>query len=244
MYSPLELDEIRLERSRDREGVLASRIEKMKNKLTSMRKSRTEVQTRRDIAASVEEKIDKFNARGREIYGKAWEEGQSGSMPIRELVKIPESDVRAMQMEAQAIVTARKEEEKRDLWGLWNDKADLGSYSSAPRKDNSARLSTADKSTGDRVTPSNLVSTEYNEGVQQKGQSHRKRSAGKSSKSNDRVGDNARPKVKVPSHLMKKYTAVHRNNSHGGSNQNSDLPIISPPPGPPPPSAIRYSKNK
>lgn len=51
----------------------------------------------------------------RAVYGDAWE-GKNGALPIRELVKIPESDVRAMQMEAQAIVTARKEEEKHDLW--------------------------------------------------------------------------------------------------------------------------------
>lgn len=51
----------------------------------------------------------------RSIYGDAWE-GQHGAVPIRELVKIPESDVRAMQLEAQAIVTARKQEEKQDLW--------------------------------------------------------------------------------------------------------------------------------
>lgn len=51
----------------------------------------------------------------RAVYGDAWE-GKNGAVPIRELVKIPESDVRAMQMEAQAIVTARKEEEKQDLW--------------------------------------------------------------------------------------------------------------------------------
>jgi hypothetical protein len=51
----------------------------------------------------------------RQVYGEAWE-GSNGAVPIRELVKIPDSDVRAMQMEAQAIVTARKEEEKQDLW--------------------------------------------------------------------------------------------------------------------------------
>jgi hypothetical protein len=51
----------------------------------------------------------------RDIYGDAWE-GKNGAVPIRELVKIPDTDVKAMQMEAQAIVTARKEEEKKDLW--------------------------------------------------------------------------------------------------------------------------------
>mmetsp|Transcript_22011 Transcript_22011/g.37129 ORF Transcript_22011/g.37129 Transcript_22011/m.37129 type:complete len:251 (-) Transcript_22011:3257-4009(-) len=37
-----------------------------------------------------------------------------------------------MQMEAQAIVTARKEEEKQDLWDLWNkDNVELGNRSDA-----------------------------------------------------------------------------------------------------------------
>lgn len=119
MYSPLELDEIRLERAADREGVLSSKIDKMKNKLSNMRKQKTEVQTRRDIATSIEERVHKFNTKGRDIYGDAWE-GKNGAVPIRELVKLPDTDVHAMQLEAQAIVTARKEEEKKDLWDLWN----------------------------------------------------------------------------------------------------------------------------
>lgn len=35
------------------------------NKLSDMRKTRTEVQTRRDIANSIEERVDKFNTKGR-----------------------------------------------------------------------------------------------------------------------------------------------------------------------------------
>lgn len=131
MYSPLELDEIRLERAQDREGKLAMKIDKMKSKLANLRKTRTEVQTRKDIAANIEDRVDKFNAKGRAVYGDAWE-GKNGAVPIRELVKIPESDVRAMQMEAQAIVTARKEEEKQDLWDLWHkDDVELGNRSGA-----------------------------------------------------------------------------------------------------------------
>lgn len=36
MYSPLELDEIRLERATDREGILAGKIDKMKVPLGNM----------------------------------------------------------------------------------------------------------------------------------------------------------------------------------------------------------------
>ena len=80
-----------------------------------MRKARTELHTRRDVAASIEDRIDRFNEKGKKIYGDAWD-GNNGTVPIRDLVKIPDSEVKSMQMEAQAIVTARKEEEKKDLW--------------------------------------------------------------------------------------------------------------------------------
>lgn len=56
-----------------------------------------------------------FDIFDRDIYGDAWE-GKNGAVPIRELVKIPDTEVRSMQLEAQAIVTARKQEEEKDLW--------------------------------------------------------------------------------------------------------------------------------
>jgi len=120
MFSSLELEEIRVERVQDRERTIMGRIDRMKAKLTNMRRKRTEIQTRRDIAASVEDRVERFNSKGRQIYGSAWD-GADGSLPVRDMIKIPEQEIKAIQMEAQVIATARKEEEKKDLWNMWND---------------------------------------------------------------------------------------------------------------------------
>ena len=111
----------------------------IKKKLTLHRKRKTELQTKRDIAATIEDRIESYNDKGRyevtsilymddvlcnrRIYGPAWDEGigNEESFPIkyirriiislivltecRELVSLPEHEIRALRIEAQNIIT-------------------------------------------------------------------------------------------------------------------------------------------
>lgn len=65
-----------------------------------MRRTRTEIETRRDISSAVEDRLEKFNDKGRcvypiyslilalivcmlsQIYGEAWD-GGNGTVPVR-----------------------------------------------------------------------------------------------------------------------------------------------------------------
>ena len=47
----------------------------MQSKLAYHRKKKTQVQTDRDIKRRLGERVEKFNDKGRSIYGEAWDDG-------------------------------------------------------------------------------------------------------------------------------------------------------------------------
>ena len=109
-FSALELDDIRIGRQTDIEASLSNQIDSLKKRLELQRKRRTNMETKRDIAATVEERVEKFNAKGKSIYGDAWDGQDGGQIPIKELITIPENEIREMRIEAQNIITSRKSE--------------------------------------------------------------------------------------------------------------------------------------
>ena len=52
----------------------------IQNKLAFHRKKKTQVQTDRDIKRRLGERIERFNEKGRDIYGEAWD---AGEIPVR-----------------------------------------------------------------------------------------------------------------------------------------------------------------
>ena len=130
LYSALELDDIRLDRASEFELGIENKINILKKKLQFSRQKKTEILVRKDIEEQLGDKLDKFNSKGMSIYGNMWD---SGEVPIRDLISIPEKELRSLQVEAQNIVTQRKAEEERDLWKLWNETKTKLSPPSSPR---------------------------------------------------------------------------------------------------------------
>ena len=99
IFTPLELDEIRLDRLDDIESSLKSSINTLKvstltpkvpngalfaqqlilfshqTKLAFHRKKKTQTQTDRDIKRRLGERVEQFNDKGRSMYGEAWDQG-------------------------------------------------------------------------------------------------------------------------------------------------------------------------
>jgi hypothetical protein len=82
MFTDLQLEEIRLERVSEKEKTLLGRMSQMKvcllnsfllelidtqQKLSDIRKKKTNIETRRDITKVVEERLDTFNEKGRSV---------------------------------------------------------------------------------------------------------------------------------------------------------------------------------
>lgn len=120
-FTPLQIEEIRLSRQQEIENSLKTKINTMKKQLTVQRKKKTEILTKRDVMDKLEDRIDTFHSKGRSIYGVAWDQAGEDTVPLKELVAIPEAEMRAIAIEAKNIVTERKAEEERDLWELWNE---------------------------------------------------------------------------------------------------------------------------
>lgn len=121
MFSKLELDEIRLERIDERESFLKGQMNAIQNRLTSYRRKKTEMSVQREISNKIEERVAGFNEKGQSIYGDQW---NSGEVPIQDVLSIPENEMRQLRIEATNIITARKAEEEKDLWHLWNTDKD------------------------------------------------------------------------------------------------------------------------
>lgn len=121
MFTNLELDEIRLERLDERESFLTGQLKNIQDKLAVHRRKKTNTQIKHDIEQNIEANVSKYNSKGASIYGQQWEDGQ---VPIKEVMAIPDEEVRKLRIEAQNIVTQRKAEEQKDLWSLWNTSRD------------------------------------------------------------------------------------------------------------------------
>ena len=121
MFTNLELDEIRLERLDERESFLTGQLKNIQDKLAVHRRKKTNTQIKHDIEQNIEANVSKYNSKGASIYGQQWEDGQ---VPIKEVMAIPDEEVRKLRIEAQNIVTQRNAEEQKDLWSLWNTNRD------------------------------------------------------------------------------------------------------------------------
>lgn len=97
-------------------------IDELKNKITISRQKKTDILIKKDIQEKLGDKLDKFNTKGMSIYGQSWEAATNMGTTIRDMVSIPEKEIRSLQVEAQNIVTQRKAEEESSLWNLWKSK--------------------------------------------------------------------------------------------------------------------------
>ena len=54
----------------------------------------------------MDEKLEAFNARGIDIYGSAWDNAdEDTAVPIRDLIVLPQDEIRRLRIEAQNIIT-------------------------------------------------------------------------------------------------------------------------------------------
>lgn len=128
--SVLELDDIRIERLDRIETSIYKKIGGLKDKLAFHRMKKTAIETNKDITSMVRDKIDAFNARGQGIYGVAawegdreggWTQEGDGPLPLRDVLSLPDDEIRKIQIQARNIVTERKAKEEKDLWNMWNE---------------------------------------------------------------------------------------------------------------------------
>ena len=52
------------------------------------------------------------------MYGAEWD---SGEVPLRTLLAVPDAEIQRMQIEARNLVTESKARAERDMWSVWNE---------------------------------------------------------------------------------------------------------------------------
>lgn len=95
-------------RSGRAEGIVQSKISKLQQTLETMKRRRAEeaeAEARQRLLLEAEELRD---ARGREVYGDAWDNPQAGKgAPLRDLFALTEMEVQLLEREAQDIIEAQ-----------------------------------------------------------------------------------------------------------------------------------------
>lgn len=123
LFDSVDLDDIRIDRLNDIENNIKNNIKDLTKKLAFHRvKKKTEVLADRDLRIKLIERSAEADDRGRTIYGEAWDygDGKDGP-PLKDLLKLTTKEAKSIRKEAEEILVKRKEEEKRDLWEIWNE---------------------------------------------------------------------------------------------------------------------------
>eukprot|EP01036_Dinobryon_divergens_P034026 gene34026-43961_t len=117
-FDPIELEEIKIERMDDVENSLKSSIQTLKDKMSFSRQKKTALLADRDLRVVIDENVQANNnvGNGRNIYGEAWEANYKGkSVPVKaERPVIQKEKVSEEEEEVEV------EDEKIDLWQMWN----------------------------------------------------------------------------------------------------------------------------
>ncbi|CAN0492722.1 unnamed protein product, partial [Phaeothamnion confervicola] len=74
-----QLDELRIRREAEREALLEEEVGKLQARVSLHRHNRLVLTARRETAALVEEGEERWDARGRQVYGDAWDNAVDGN---------------------------------------------------------------------------------------------------------------------------------------------------------------------
>ncbi|KAG5193034.1 hypothetical protein JKP88DRAFT_272334 [Tribonema minus] len=105
MFTPLELDEIRLRKEEEREAALDEKIQAMQQRKKMHSTNRMMLTARTKTARVVDEEGGAdWDEKGRAVYGSAWDEPNDGNLPLRELFNLPDEEIRAAKAQAAQLV--------------------------------------------------------------------------------------------------------------------------------------------
>jgi len=84
---------------------LLEELKKVQKKLDTSRQRRAMLTARKDIVKEeeqqlIEDGISQYDAKGRLLYGDAWDTAVDGQIPLRELLSLPEEELRLLRVEA------------------------------------------------------------------------------------------------------------------------------------------------
>ena len=102
MFTPLELDEIRIRREEEKECLLEDQIQLLQARQRVHSHNRTILTARAATGRMVDAAgAEAWDAKGRALYGQdAWDVGQDGHLPLRQLFNLPAEEIHSAKQEA------------------------------------------------------------------------------------------------------------------------------------------------
>ncbi|CAM9326580.1 unnamed protein product [Hapterophycus canaliculatus] len=106
-YSREELTQIRIDRELAKEEVLEEKAHQLKGRALMHRRNRLILSARKDAGRIIlQDAQERWDARGRSIYGDAWDQPQDGNFPLRTLFNLPSEEIDSIREEARRLLQA------------------------------------------------------------------------------------------------------------------------------------------
>ncbi|CAM9948008.1 unnamed protein product [Scytosiphon promiscuus] len=103
-YSHEELTQIRIDRELAKEEVLEEKAHQLKGRARIHRRNRLILSARKDADLMLQSAQERWDARGRSIYGDAWDDPQDGNLPLRTLFNLPSQEIDLVREEAKRLL--------------------------------------------------------------------------------------------------------------------------------------------
>ncbi|CAM9678610.1 unnamed protein product [Chrysoparadoxa australica] len=107
MFTPAELDEIRIRKETERTALLDAKIEKLQSQRRRHLQIKAQLTERKETHEYMQQSENEWDTRGRHIYGQAWDTEIDGNMPIKDLMRLSEEELRDIRIAAANRVRAQ-----------------------------------------------------------------------------------------------------------------------------------------
>ncbi|CBJ29406.1 expressed unknown protein [Ectocarpus siliculosus] len=103
-FSPEQLGQIRINREMAKEALLEEKAQRLKERARIHRHNRLVLTARKGAGRLLHGAQERWDARGRSIYGDAWDDPHDGNVPLRTLFNLPKEEIDSIREEASRLL--------------------------------------------------------------------------------------------------------------------------------------------
>ncbi|CAM9310696.1 unnamed protein product [Ectocarpus sp. 4 AP-2014] len=103
-FSPEQLGQLRIDREMAKEALLEEKAQRLKERARIHRHNRLVLTARKGAGRLLHGAQERWDARGRSIYGDAWDDPHDGNVPLRTLFNLPKEEIDSIREEASRLL--------------------------------------------------------------------------------------------------------------------------------------------
>ncbi|CAM9237127.1 unnamed protein product [Ectocarpus sp. 12 AP-2014] len=107
-FSPEQLGQLRIDREMAKEALLEEKAQRLKERARIHRHNRLVLTARKSAGRLLHGAQERWDARGRSIYGDAWDDPHDGNVPLRTLFNLPKEEIDSIREEASRLLESQR----------------------------------------------------------------------------------------------------------------------------------------